>query len=354
MPTASYRWYNTSGNLVSTGNTFTPYVTVSTTFYVEAVNGGLISPTKAAQITVNPLPDAIIVNPPTSVNECETVTFQAYASGGTPPYTSYQWISSGHWAEGITYTHRFTNSGDQLVGLYVRDALGCFVYKTVTVSVKPDELFIPNVFTPNGDGLNDFFAPARTKCLNLYDYSMEIYGRWGNLIASLKNTPWDGRGPDGQFVNNDTYYYSLVMNSNTRPPLSFKGWVTMWRFSSGRIGDPEENFSSTNSDGSGLRVGDPEENFSSTNSDGFGLRVYPNPAKNALTLNYTFGQYPKGEMNYTIVDALGRKAGDGSWEVGKETPFGEKTLDISLLPSGVYHLRVWNETKVQSVRFVKQ
>ncbi|MGL4599116.1 MAG: gliding motility-associated C-terminal domain-containing protein, partial [Bacteroidia bacterium] len=72
----------------------------------------------------------------------------------------------------------------------------------VIVSVEP--LTIPNVFTPNADGINDLFLPSGT---DIGNYRLLIYNRWGNLITDLENTGWNGRNIQGVDVVDGTYYY---------------------------------------------------------------------------------------------------------------------------------------------------
>jgi len=68
-------------------------------------------------------------------------------------------------------------------------------------------LFIPNAFTPNGDGLNEHFdigMPQGTR-LNIL-----IFSRWGEqLYEGDHNHPWDGRF-HGRDVPDGVYYYSLT------------------------------------------------------------------------------------------------------------------------------------------------
>lgn len=71
------------------------------------------------------------------------------------------------------------------------------------LSVAPFNIQFPNVFTPNGDGINDTFIP---EILNFPDYSVFIYNRWGNLMAILTESEpfWNGDG-----ASEGTYYYTL-------------------------------------------------------------------------------------------------------------------------------------------------
>jgi gliding motility-associated-like protein len=69
---------------------------------------------------------------------------------------------------------------------------------TDTVIVRNDcYLDIPNVFTPNGDGLNDYFFPRQFLSKGLISFKMNIYNRWGEMIYETLAT--DGRGWDGTY-----------------------------------------------------------------------------------------------------------------------------------------------------------
>lgn len=78
---------------------------------------------------------------------------------------------------------------------------------------------IPEGFSPNGDGINDFFVieNALGKTINL-----EVYNRWGNRIyrsKDYKNT-WDGRTTEGIYIGSDvpvgTYYYTITIDGKDR------------------------------------------------------------------------------------------------------------------------------------------
>jgi gliding motility-associated-like protein len=67
---------------------------------------------------------------------------------------------------------------------------------------------LPNVFTPNGDGMNDLFKPFPYNLVEKID--LKIYGRWGNLVfqTSDPDINWDARHMDsGKKVPSGVYYY---------------------------------------------------------------------------------------------------------------------------------------------------
>lgn len=86
----------------------------------------------------------------------------------------------------------------------------------------------PNVFSPNGDGINDFFEIT---ALNATDMSLKIYDRWGNLIFQNVNQPisWDGKF-NNQNVQVGIYTFVVSYNkflSGTNEIIS--GNVTLLR-----------------------------------------------------------------------------------------------------------------------------
>lgn len=73
---------------------------------------------------------------------------------------------------------------------------GCESSDEVTIG-NDCYLNIPNIFTPNGDGVNDYFLPREWLSKGLTQFRMVIYNRWGNLI--FETTSVDGRGWDGKY-----------------------------------------------------------------------------------------------------------------------------------------------------------
>ena len=74
--------------------------------------------------------------------------------------------------------------------------------------ICPGRIFIPNVFTPNGDDINDFFEVTY---FNMEELTVVIYDRWGKLVFESrdKDFRWDGRF-NGNDVPEGVYYYQMV------------------------------------------------------------------------------------------------------------------------------------------------
>lgn len=111
---------------------------------------------------------------------------------------------------------------------YVRaaNAAGCSsALKAIYVIINPSlsHISIPNVFTPNGDGKNDFFEVVGIS--RFPGSSLNIFNRSGNEVyysASYQNT-WDG---SGQMPG--TYFYALNLNDKGATRL-YKGWIQILR-----------------------------------------------------------------------------------------------------------------------------
>jgi gliding motility-associated-like protein len=83
------------------------------------------------------------------------------------------------------------------------DTNGCT--GSATVQIIADSLLVPNVFTPNGDGINDVLL------LNYYgdgDYEITVFDRWGRKIYASTDTngTWDGRNSNGENLPDGVYY----------------------------------------------------------------------------------------------------------------------------------------------------
>lgn len=67
----------------------------------------------------------------------------------------------------------------------------CTVSDTMLIRVNQNQLFLPTGFSPNNDGVNDFFKPLNK---NLDEYSLSVYNRWGEMIFQTDDflNGWDG------------------------------------------------------------------------------------------------------------------------------------------------------------------
>ena len=113
---------------------------------------------------------------------------------------------------------------------------GCHTY-TDTLSISVESclcpVWIPNVFTPDGDGLNDIFKPV-IDC-EVFNYRMRIFNRWGREVFTTTdpNEPWRGESPNASYFSNESVY-SYILTYEQRVdglgiPNTLVGSVTLLR-----------------------------------------------------------------------------------------------------------------------------
>lgn len=135
-------------------------------------------------------------------------------NGGLAPYSVL-------WSTGETES----SINDLAEGDYsvtVSDALGCSVTEYVSLGKSDVEcLFIPNTFSPNGDGTNDSW---NIRNMELYtDAEVKVYNKWGNVVFESTGyaLPWDGTYK-GRLLEPATYYY--FVNLKNGDPV-YKGFL---------------------------------------------------------------------------------------------------------------------------------
>ncbi|MBD0256049.1 MAG: gliding motility-associated C-terminal domain-containing protein [Cytophagales bacterium] len=111
----------------------------------------------------------------------------------------------------------------------IRNECSATVDSTRLVFIREDvSAFIPNVFTPNGDGYNDSFQPL---VLNTPAYSLTIVNRWGRQVFYSRNPfqYWQGRVDGGEEAAPGMYFWRVTATGCRGEPVTFKGFVSLLR-----------------------------------------------------------------------------------------------------------------------------
>lgn len=170
-------------------------------------------------ITVNDYPN-ISLGPDTAI--CPGVTGSILLTDLNNPAAIHTW-STGEISNSIVVTEpgRYWVKGSNN---------GCTTVDSIWIK-RDCYINIPNTFSPNGDGLNDYFLPRELLSSGLTAFNMHIFNRWGELIFTTSQI--DGRGWDGKYNGvpqpMGVYVYLIETTFANGIKKSFKGNVTLIR-----------------------------------------------------------------------------------------------------------------------------
>jgi gliding motility-associated-like protein len=171
-------------------------------------------------------PDLLRVSATATTNDCDGPNdggeVKVVVDGGTAPFT-YAWSTGAH-------TEAISGLGNGAYRVTVTDAHGCQGSSEATVGYDCCRPFIPNAFTPNGDGLNDVYRMRwRGKVSRMQFF---IYNRYGaRVFASYQpDLGWDGTC-NGKPCDVGTYFYMVkfICGSGEDDYVEYKGDVTLVR-----------------------------------------------------------------------------------------------------------------------------
>ena len=194
-------------------------VTGETTSSINAVNTGIFTVTGTTEDgCVSNASIQIINNSPFELNLSSPVYFDDFnvsaqgANDGSIDLTVFGGSGSFtyNWSNGGT-TSDLSGLAGGVYTVTVTDEQGCA--ETDSINLKePEAIQLPNGFTPNGDGFNDFYV---IKGIQGYPGNkVNIFNRWGNLVFSTQNyqNNWDGVSNDGNLLPDGTYFIVVDLN----------------------------------------------------------------------------------------------------------------------------------------------
>lgn len=155
-----------------------------------------------------------------------TVSFTDNSIGAT----TYLWDFGNGASDNVPNpSYTYTSSGSFTVIQTVSDG-NCTDTASIVIEVIGDpSIKIPNIFTPNGDGINDLFKP---EVLGIVELHGQIFNRYGALVYEWYGPEgwWDGfTAPAGQRCADGTYYYVISAVAYDGTQFNEKGFVTMVR-----------------------------------------------------------------------------------------------------------------------------
>jgi gliding motility-associated-like protein len=202
----------------------------SVTLTAVSDSGCVATKIKPKYIDVWPTPVAdYFANPQTSDVLEPIVNFNNTSAG----YNHFWWyfgdispVDSTHINPTHTYNDEVATS--YMSTLIVQNQFGCSDTTQRLVVIDPAYvIYIPNAFTPNGDGLNDIF---QAKGYYISKFDMVIYDRWGEQIFSSDDITkgWDGT-VKGKTAENSVYVWKVIVVDTQKKRHDLTGHVTLMK-----------------------------------------------------------------------------------------------------------------------------
>jgi gliding motility-associated-like protein len=227
-----------AGYLWNTGDT-TQQITITQSGYyavtVTPLTGANCTVTLDTNIYINTAPpvSSFTHNAPQCLGR-GAVSFynQSYPGDTAMPIINWVWdFGDGNIITDtaqLNHDHIYADSGNYEVSLIVTALNGCKDTLNTSIYIEePYKLFIPNVFSPNSDNVNDYFK-VLTGCIN--ELVVDIYDRWGNYVYGYndKNGKWDGLR-DNKKADDGVYYYIVKVTDRDNVMQVYTGTVTLIR-----------------------------------------------------------------------------------------------------------------------------
>ena len=176
----------------------------------------IINQTSQPTVTIQVNPDSLVI----LGNSVLLSTFGAL---------DYFWYPDENLSCVNCQTTRALPTNDILYCVAGTDSNGCIDTACINILVNDNckQIFIPNAFTPNNDGLNDLFS---IKSLCLKEYQLKIFNRWGqNIFSSASNqNRWDGNY-QGVPQEIGTYFYILKGTFRNDEKVNMRGDISLIR-----------------------------------------------------------------------------------------------------------------------------
>ena len=134
-----------------------------------------------------------------------------FTNTATGDFTNIGWdFGDGTFSNELNPVHIYKKEGAYAVRQTVTYPFGCVYFSTITLLIeKGYRLIPPTAFTPNGDGVNDYFSP---EFLGLNQIRFDVYDTWGSLIYSESGDTikgWDGK-INNKEAENGNYYFKIT------------------------------------------------------------------------------------------------------------------------------------------------
>ncbi len=235
--------------LWSPGGASSPSLTVNpdvtTTYVLTFTDAAGCFPPKTDSVTVTVVPnfaiDSLVADPATDIFEGDEITLTVYTNPANLTDPLYEWYLDDELEQQTTVpsvtliapevANQDPNNPDveaHTFAVTIEDAWGCANTTSITLLINEIQVTIPNLFTPNGDQVNDYFNLVINGG-NPEVVAFKIFNRWGKLVYDndRPGTGWDGR-IKGEPAPSDVYVYYVIYRIAGKE-FVLKGDVTLLR-----------------------------------------------------------------------------------------------------------------------------
>ncbi|MBL7921818.1 MAG: PKD domain-containing protein [Bacteroidia bacterium] len=161
-------------------------------------------------VIIHPAPIADFKIEPEELDELEPSGHISTNASGAVATSYYINDGASFGVENFNYTFQNLEKAIPVIFQVVTNQYGCKDTTSKIIKVKPSwQVYVPNTFTPNGDGLNDGFT---AQGYNINKFSIQIYDRWGHLLFQSDdiNNKWDGHTKgSNEPIKQDTYVWKI-------------------------------------------------------------------------------------------------------------------------------------------------
>lgn len=221
-----YKWYSSATATTPLDNA---YLLKSESYWVRQVTLGCMSDPTMITVTLKDTPAPELNSDGQNFCGLDAPTIADLSKNTNSP-SSVVWYDAPQNGNLLPASTALTDKG-KYYGFDFSDTEKCLSYESLEVIVSltdcdvvPPDFFIPDGFSPNGDGVNDVFVIPNIDFL-FPDYEIEIFNRYGNgMYRGGKDKPgWDGINYETQGLNHGTapngvYFYVIHFNKDNKPP----------------------------------------------------------------------------------------------------------------------------------------
>ncbi len=225
-------WQDANHNTILTPPTPTPLTGLAgtTTYYVYQSIGVCNGPIDSIKVFVVGKPNPnFTINPATDIFVGQTIAFTPVQTTTT---NTYYWnfldptSGTSNTSTSSLPTHAYNTADSYCPKLVVTNQAGCKDSTTLCLDVLSNiSMIIPNVFSPNGDGLNDVFSVKATGYTN---FTCDIFDRWGLKLYSWTGVSgyWDGTEKTSKAVDG-TYFYVIQTTDVKGEDHKYNGFIQL-------------------------------------------------------------------------------------------------------------------------------